>query len=283
MFSLILGIITLLFGGGGLALSIATKSGPMFYGIAIGLMVLGIGLIIFGIISKYKRSQRDIYSEALTSFTEKSNSEEVVIKTPAPKKTTNAGVVKKPKSNQGELPIKETPSNYSNLDINTLIEKANKGDVRSQLELGYRYQNGIGVKMSYEKAFYWLKKAADKGDAFAEVKIGMMYRYGKGVKQSYSTAVYWFRRSANQGHHFGQCALGLCYSTGKGVIENDKTALYWYKKAADQELPIAERIMGQCYENGWGVKKSISQAKYWYKRAVEHGFTVARDDLRKLG
>ena len=283
MYYIILGIIALLFGGGGLALSIATKSGPMFYGIAIGLIVLGVGLIIFGIINKYKRSQRDVSNEELTSLTEKSNSEKVVIKTPAPKKTTNAGVVKKPKSNQGELPIKETPSDYSNLDINTLIEKANKGDVRAQLELGYRYMNGIGVKVSYEKAYYWLKKAADKGDALAEAKIGMMYRYGQGVKQSYSTAVYWFRRSANQGLHFGQCALGTCYSTGRGVIENDKTAFYWFKKAADQGLPIAEKIMGSCYEYGWGVKKSISQAKYWYKRAADHGIKDARDALRRLG
>lgn len=46
-----------------------------------------------------------------------------------------------------------------NLDIASLLKKANNNDKEAQRQLGLAYHRGIGVAKNLEKASYWLGKA----------------------------------------------------------------------------------------------------------------------------
>ena len=73
------------------------------------------------------------------------------------------------------------------------------------------YENGHGVKQSYEKAMEWYAKAAKQGHARAQFNLGVMYENGHGVKQSYKKAMEWYAKAAKQGHAGAQFNLGVMY------------------------------------------------------------------------
>ena len=72
-----------------------------------------------------------------------------------------------------------------------------------------------------------------------------MYENGHGVKQSYEKAVEWYAKAAKQGHAYAQCNLGNMYENGHGVKQSDSDAIRWYGMAAKQGIQIAQdRING---------------------------------------
>ncbi|ATA90853.1 hypothetical protein CGC56_00865 [Capnocytophaga canimorsus] len=46
-------------------------------------------------------------------------------------------------------------------NINTLTEKANKGNAEAQCKLGVAYDKGEGVAQSSEKAVYWWQQTSN--------------------------------------------------------------------------------------------------------------------------
>ena len=66
------------------------------------------------------------------------------------------------------------------MKLQTLIEKAESGDVHAQNELGVAYEYGEkGLQKNKEKAFYWFMKAAKQGFALAQYNVarGTMVLY----------------------------------------------------------------------------------------------------------
>lgn len=70
--------------------------------------------------------------------------------------------------------------------------------------IGYMFQNGVGVPTDYAKALYWYYKAVEQGDGDAENQLGWMYHHGKGVKQDNAKALAWYRLAADQGGVYGK-------------------------------------------------------------------------------
>ena len=56
-----------------------------------------------------------------------------------------------------------------------------------------------------------------QGLAGAQCNLGIMYDDGHGVKQSYEKAVEWYGKAAKQGYAGAQCNLGFMYYNGHGV------------------------------------------------------------------
>ena len=48
---------------------------------------------------------------------------------------------------------------------------------------------------------------AERGDAKSQYELGAMYYYGKGVTKDYAEAVHWYRKSAEQGEADAQYSL----------------------------------------------------------------------------
>ena len=148
---------------------------------------------------------------------------------------------------------------------------AEQGSKTAQCNLGYMYEEGLGVTRNYSEAMKWYRKAADQGYARGEFSVGYLYESGKGVSQDYSEAAYWYRKAADQGYAAAQCNLGLLYDNGDGVPQNYFEAVKWYRKAADNGNVAAQCNLGYMYEMGRGVSKSYTDAVKWYRKAADNG------------
>lgn len=77
-----------------------------------------------------------------------------------------------------------------------LLERANKGDVEAQFDLGKSYEAGrAGLPQDFAQARHWYLEAARQKDPFAEASLGIIYNMGKGVPHDYVVAYFWFDRS----------------------------------------------------------------------------------------
>jgi TPR repeat protein len=80
---------------------------------------------------------------------------------------------------------------------------AGDGNAEAMENIGYNFQNGVGVTIDYAKAWSWLYRAAALGSANAENQLGWMYQHGQGVKQDTAEAVAWYRLANDQGNTEG--------------------------------------------------------------------------------
>lgn len=73
-----------------------------------------------------------------------------------------------------------------------LLEKAKAGDINSQLQLAYNYQQGIDGPRDISQAIEWLRKAGALGSAEALYRLGTLaYNgsvLGEGVRENYPAA-----------------------------------------------------------------------------------------------
>lgn len=115
-------------------------------------------------------------------------------------------------------------------------------DPGEQCNLGYKYQYGKdGYKQSYDKAFYWYKKAADQGLAVAINNLGFCYQNGWGCSKSESKAFTCYKQAAELGVPLAMSNLGTCYEFGNGTRANKNLAVEWYRKAARLGNPSAQK------------------------------------------
>lgn len=201
--------------------------------------------------------------------------------------------------------------------IKELIEKAKKGDVEAQTQLGEAYLHGIDTKVDYKKAMEWSKKAAAKKSYRAMTNIGIIYLEGLGVEKDYKKAFKSLSDGADGGDMKAPKYLGIMYEKGLGMEKSfDNAAFYYeiadssgditvrynlgkiYERAADYgravELykktddrmdhitaPMYEAL-GDLYANGKGVEKSRKEAKECYEKAIKSGSHKAESKLDKL-
>lgn len=72
---------------------------------------------------------------------------------------------------------------------------AKAGDLGSQVNVGYCYDTGKGVRKNAVKALYWYRRAYRRGCSSAAANIGTIWR----DRQKPKRALYWFRRAAQMG------------------------------------------------------------------------------------
>ncbi|HZD93024.1 MAG TPA: tetratricopeptide repeat protein, partial [Candidatus Sulfotelmatobacter sp.] len=75
------------------------------------------------------------------------------------------------------------------------LKAAKNGDQSSQLNVGYCYDTGKGVKRNVLAALYWYRLAYRRGHASAAVNIGTVWRDRLKPKK----ALYWFQRAVQLG------------------------------------------------------------------------------------
>ncbi len=162
-------------------------------------------------------------------------------------------------------------------------QKANLGDARSQTQLGWYYQEGIGIPRDEKKAVNLYQTAAAQGNSDAQNNLGWCYQYGIGIGVDLNMAIFYYEKAANQENALAQCNLGRCYQTGAGVEKDIKKAFEYFKKAAGQGYINAQIILGWCYETGAGVAENKQEAEKWYQRAasINNAFASATAGLKK--
>lgn len=173
-------------------------------------------------------------------------------------------------------------NDYSELSIESLKYKSDKGDPIALFELSERYRNGDGVIENEAEFFRLLRKSAEAGYDDAINRMGYCYEYGLATKPDISKAVEFYREAVLKGNKKGQFNLGRLYRTGKGVEKNIDEAVRLYKLSADQGNSNAQRVLGVLYEFGDGVQLDLEKAVALYKLSAEKGDANAMCNLGSL-
>ena len=112
-----------------------------------------------------------------------------------------------------------------------------------------------------------LRERAERGNVSAQAELGRRYYVGEGVPQDDAEAVRWTRLAAEQGHAPAQYSLGLLYFRGRGVAGDDAAAAHWYRAAAEQGHPPAQAALSSLYAYGAGVEEDPVLASMWIELA----------------
>lgn len=139
-----------------------------------------------------------------------------------------------------------------------------------------------GVAALCEMADKKLCDKAERGDVDAQYNLGVMYIRGGGVRQDIGQAKLWFEKAANQGLAGAQALLGVMYEDGEGVDQDYGKAKYWFEKAVAQGDTSAMLYLGGLYLNGHGVRQDYGKAKELYGQSCDNGSQFGCDSYRIL-
>ncbi len=163
--------------------------------------------------------------------------------------------------------------------LRQLIERAEQGDMMSQFNLAWCYDNGDGVPKSPEECARWFRRAAEQGYGPAQFFAGRCYMEGYGVAYDAREGAEWFAKAAGQGDLNAINHLGVCYDKGNGVEQNCAEAILWFQKAAEQGHAQAQYNLGAYYANGYGIPVNKDIAFEWYRKSAEQGYPDAQNML----
>ena len=183
-------------------------------------------------------------------------------------------------------------------------ERAEKGNMIAQYNLGRIYQNGTGnVEQDLGEAVRWHRKAAEQGhkEALAaldkllgqkrvvmvcpiedlkwyyRVKPEMfddLYCNEAFIKRMDKELIGMYRERAENGCAKAQFGLGLMYQHGWGETQDLDEAFRWFKEAAES-FDEAQYRLGEMYQNGWGTKQDLAKAVQCYRKVAEQGHKKA--------
>ena len=127
-----------------------------------------------------------------------------------------------------------SPGATSDMTVEALKARAEKGDVAAQYSLGFDYFFGEGVARNFAEGVAWLNKAAENGNETAQNLLGTFYENGTGgaVLKDYVEAAKWFLRAAKQGDSQSQIDIANMYENGEGVMQDYVEAYKWLNIAA---------------------------------------------------
>ncbi len=159
------------------------------------------------------------------------------------------------------LPEKSKPISTEPNSLQTLIDKANKGDSNAQYNLGLMYTYGKGVSEDWSEGAKWFSKAAEQGNADAQYNLGYVYINGRGLAQDSNKAIVWFKKAAERGHMASQFTLAMMYCGIGDVPKDYNEAVKWFKRAAEQGCITAQLNLAVIYYEGTKYYEGLNVAK----------------------
>ncbi len=105
--------------------------------------------------------------------------------------------------------------------LRLFLENAKAGDVASQLNIGYFYDRGLGVRRNTRLALQWYRRAYQNGDASAANNIGTIYR-DRGNRRR---ALEWFLRAFRSGNVDSSLEIAKLYLAIRGRHRDAKAYL----------------------------------------------------------
>jgi TPR repeat protein len=148
---------------------------------------------------------------------------------------------------------------------------AEAGDAEAQNNIGYLYEEGLGVAQQYDVAMDWYRRAAESGSVEAEHNLGMMYVGGRGVAKSWSQGLIHFRKAAEQGLVESRYMIALSYFEGEGQIQNRRLALEGFRSTAEEGYANSQYMLSFILLDGRDTKAKPAQAFVWASLALAQG------------
>ena len=157
------------------------------------------------------------------------------------------------------------------------IPMAESGNAEAQNNVGYMYEEGLGVPQNYLLAMNWYRQAADNELAQAQHNMGMLYHHGYGVAQNLGEAFRWFKMAAEQELAESEYMLGLAYEKGEGTTLNYAEARRLFLSAARKNYTSAQMMYAFMLQAGEGGDSQPFSAYVWGKIAESNGSESAID------
>lgn len=146
--------------------------------------------------------------------------------------------------------------------LRSWLPLAEAGDPEAQANVGYMYEEGLGVSQGFEAALSWYKKAADSGSMQANHNLGMMFVHGKGTQQSWVRALNYFEIAAND-VPASRYMIGYSFFQGEGNVQNRPRAFREFLDAALDGYADAQYMIAFMYLDGSGIPRQPIQAYVW--------------------
>lgn len=189
-----------------------------------------------------------------------------------------------------------SPSQVEEMPASAWRKDAEAGDHRAQYELGYCYEQGVGVAHDKIEAVKWYRRSAEGGYAPAQFVLGCFHQGFGLLDYDHDQVLKWYGKASDQGYAKAQFNLGCYYDHGEsesvrfvrggpsvttkfGVPENHAEALKWYRKAAENGHARAQYLMGKSYHSGKGVPEDHAQAVKWWRMAAGQGHPESQFNL----
>ena len=178
------------------------------------------------------------------------------------------------------------------LAVKYLTMAAEKGYLKSQIDLGLIYLDADSPVADIDKALEWITLTAKKGDAFSQYVIGHYYNTGDYLPRDDVKAYHWLLESASNGCESAMFELGKIYKektnellNHEGVTDEQRReakdyaslAIKWFEKAAELGEEAAFFYTGVCYFAGFGVEKNEEKALHYLNLAIDSGDEAAID------
>lgn len=153
------------------------------------------------------------------------------------------------------------------------LAAARQKDVRAQLAMGKRSENGVS-RSSGEDAVFWYQQAAGQGNAEAQFALGRIYCAGEIVPRDFVSGVSAYTKACQQGDPRALLTLGNMYRGGL-----DEMAVACFKQAAEQGVAEAQFLFAQHLNTGKGIAVDLHESLYWHRQAAEQGHVKAQSSL----
>jgi TPR repeat protein len=179
------------------------------------------------------------------------------------------------------------------MNIEKLIIKANKGNIKAIKDLADKYYFGDKKKAQStailpkdaNKAFEWWKIGADMGDESCLTALGYCYHMGDGVKQNNLEAKNCWEKAAKKGSNGAYYNLAVLYANGWGVSKDSKKAIRYYKKNIKKKndyYDMSLLAIARHYFEGLGINKNIKKGTNLYEQAAKIGNLRAMFELAHM-
>jgi hypothetical protein len=201
---------------------------------------------------------------------------------PAPPRRDQTIRVPAPSLDSGAVPgggrgqpraLQEGEAAESRSDYGTALvwykRAASLGSSDAAFDIGWFYQNGLGLAADPALAFQWYRRAAEAGHVMAANNLGVLHKNGLGTERDYAEAMRWYRLAAEAGNSEAQNNIGVMYNNGLGVQRDYHQALTWFRRSADAGNTAAQINIGILYKVGLGVTQDYGEAMKWFRRAAD--------------
>jgi uncharacterized protein len=176
-------------------------------------------------------------------------------------------------------------------------EAAANGERSAQYNLGWAFENGLGVIQDLEQSLYWYRLAASKGDRYAQLKLIQIWSdYGLAsvdfaeiekysgeilaVKQGDFMA--YLEDEAVQDKAYAKYLLSMFALASSGPREKVNSAIERLISASGQGHVLAQFGLGEWYLGSDSGEPAIDEALVWLKKAAEQGYRKAQFELAKI-
>ena len=153
---------------------------------------------------------------------------------------------------------------------------AEAGDPEAQANVGYMYEEGLGVSQQFDVAVGWYEKAAASGSMQANHNLGMIFADGRGTPQSWARALRYFAEAASD-IPASRYMIGYTYFQGEGNIQNRPRAFREFMEAALDGYADAQYMIAFMYLDGSGIPRQPLQAYVWASLADENNQSQATE------